>query len=410
MRLTDALRLSFGALMERKVRAILTILMVVIGASLVTALRGMTTGTYEYVVGQFGLLGANVIIVLPASSSFRMTETVRDRLAHIQGVVETIPFIQNLVLMEAHGESKQIPIIGIDQSKLSLIFPKIKVYQGKFVSYQDSTGILLGYSVAYPSGESKPSVSYGESVTIYYGSEENGGEILKKRSFRVKGILEYIGTSTFFIPIDRIASISLPAANSIFEKKGTYDGIFVVTEDQNLVDRVVEDIRRTYTTGLEIYSAKAIIQTAENVMSSIELMMSGVAAVSLIVAAVGILASLYTSVLERTKEIGLLKALGFKSRSVMSLFLGEAAIIGIIGGTVGNISGVFLAHGLSLIIGKLRERASTELFAIRYTPPIFTLETFILVWFFTVVLSILSGVYPAWRAAKLDPVEALRKE
>ena len=410
MRFADILRLSSGALLERKVRAALTILMVVIGASLVTALRGMTAGTYEYVVGQFGLLGANVVIVLPASGSFKMTETVRDRLAHVENVLEAVPFIQNLVLMEAHGESRQVPLIGIDQSKLSMIFPSIRVCQGKFISYQDSTGILLGYSVAYPSGESKPFASHGESVTIYYSCEEDGREVLKKRPFRVKGILDYVGTSTFFIPVDRMACISLPAANSLFERKGVYDGIFIVVEAQSLVDKVVEDIRRVYATSLEIYSAKTIIQTAENVMSSIELMMSGVAAVSLIVAAVGILASLYTSVLERTKEIGLLKALGFKSRSVMGLFLGEAAIVGLIGGTLGNTFGIVLAHILSLAIGKFREHAYTELFAIPYTPPIFKPETFIYVWIFTFVLSILSGVYPAWRAARLDPVEALRRE
>jgi len=410
MRFTDIIRLSSDALMERRVRAALTILMVVIGASLVTALRGMTAGTYRYVVGQFGLLGANVVIVLPASSSFRMTETVRDRLSHVESVLEAVPFIQNLVLMEAHGESRQVPIIGIDQSKLSLIFPSIRVCQGRLIGYQDSTGILLGYSVADPSGESRPFASYGESITIYYSGEEGGREVLKKRSFRVKGILEYVGTSTFFIPIDRMASISLPAANSLFERKGVYDGIFIVVEDQNLVDKVVEDIRRIYTTSLEIYSAKTIIQTAQNVMGSIELMMSGVAAVSLVVAAVGILASLYTSVLERTREIGLLKALGFKSRDVMSLFLGEAAIVGVIGGTIGNIFGVILAHVLSLAMGKFREHAYTELFAIPYTPPIFRPEIFIYVGIFTVVLSILSGAYPAWRAARLDPVEALRRE
>ncbi|MEM2122603.1 MAG: FtsX-like permease family protein [Candidatus Bathyarchaeia archaeon] len=410
MKFIDILRLSSGALMERKVRAALTILMVVIGASLVTALRGMTAGTYEYVVGQFGLLGANVVIVLPASSSFRVTETVRERLARVDNVVEAVPFIQNLVLMEAHGETRQVPIIGIDQSKLSMIFPSVKISQGRLVTSQDSTGILLGYSVAYPSGESKPFTSHGESVTIYYNIEEDDRNVLKRHSFRVKGILEYVGTSTFFIPIDRMASIPLTAANSLFEKKGVYDGIFLVVEDQNLVDEVVKDTRRIYTTSLEIYSAKTIIQTAENVMSSIELMMSGVAAVSLIVASIGILASLYTSVLERIKEIGLLKALGFRNRSVMGLFLGEAAIVGVIGGTIGNIFGVLLAHVLSLIIGKFREQAYTELFAIPYTPPIFKSETFIYVWIFTLVLSILSGVYPAWRAARLDPVEALRRE
>jgi putative ABC transport system permease protein len=140
------------------------------------------------------------------------------------------------------------------------------------------------------------------------------------------------------------------------------------------------------------------------------MMMSGVAVVSLLVAAVGILASLYTAVLERTKEIGLLKALGMKNRFLVTFFLNEALIIGLIGGAVGNIAGVGLAHILAILIAKSREASATELITLGYAPPIFTVDIFLTVLAFTVALSMVSGMYPAWRAAGLDPVVALRKE
>lgn len=411
MRLYDVFHLSFNAFKERKVRSALTILMVVIGASLVTALRGMTAGTYHYVVGQFSLLGANVIIVLPSSPGFKLTQGVRERIITRPGVVEAVPFIQQTVLASVGGESKRIFLIGIEQSKLPLIFPSLSLEEGALVPPHDSTGIILGNLIAYPTGKSKPFATYGSSVTISFVQQQPDGRVVQhKKTFRVRGVLNYIGSSALFIPVDRMASISLSAANALFERGGSYDGMFVVAESQDLVEKVVEDIRRLYTTNVEIYSSKTIIQTAQNIMGSIRMMMSGVAAVSLLVAAVGILASLYTAVLERTKEIGLLKALGMKNRSLVTLFLNEALIIGLIGGAVGNIGGVGLAHILAILIAKSREKTATEFITFGYTPPIFTIDMFLAVLAFSIALSLLSGIYPAWRAAKLDPVVALRKE
>jgi len=411
MRVMDVFQLSFNAFKERKVRSALTIIMVVIGASLVTALRGMTAGTYHYVVGQFSLLGANVIIVLPSSPGFKMTQGVKERVITCSGVVDAVPFIQQTVLASVGGESKRTFLVGIEQSKLPLIFPSLSLEEGELVPSHDSTGILLGNLIAYPTGESKPFATYGSSVTISYVQQQPDGRFVQhKKTFRVRGVLNYIGSSALFIPVDRMVSISLSAANTLFERGGAYDGMFLVAETQERVEKVVEEIRRLYPTNVEIYSSKTIIQTAQNIMGSIRMMMSGVAVVSLLVAAVGTLASLYTAVLERTKEIGLLKALGMKNRFLVTLFLNEALIIGLIGGAVGNIAGVGLAHILAILIAKSREASATELITLGYAPPIFTVDIFLTVLAFTVALSVVSGMYPAWRAAGLDPVVALRKE
>lgn len=411
MRVMDVFSLSFNAFRERKVRSALTILMVVIGASLVTALRGMTAGTYHYVVGQFSLLGANVIIVLPSSPGFKLTQGVKERVMTCPGVVEAVPFIQQTVMASVGGESKRIFLIGIEQSKLPLIFPTLSVEEGELVPLHDSTGILLGNLIAYPTGKSKPFATYGSSVTISFVQQQPDGRFVQhKKTFRVRGVLSYIGSSALFIPVDRMASISLSAANAIFDRGGSYDGMFVVAGGQDQVEKVVEEIRRLYTTSVEIYSSKTIIKTAQNIMGSIRVLMSGVAAVSLLVAAVGILASLYTAVLERTKEIGLLKALGMKNQFLMTLFLNEALITGLIGGAVGNVMGVGLAHILAILMAKMREASATELITLGYTPPLFTVDTFLTVLAFTLALSVVSGIYPAWRAARLDPVVALRKE
>jgi putative ABC transport system permease protein len=149
-------------------------------------------------------------------------------------------------------------------------------------------------------------------------------------------------------------------------------------------------------------------------MGAFSVFLGSVASVSLVVAAVGIFAGLYTSVMERTKEIGLLKSIGFKKRGILGVFLTEAALIGLIGGLVGDAVGVILGYGMAVIAGQVRSQVTAEMTAggtsISYVPPSFTLENFLFILAFSVAVSMLAGAYPAWRASRLDPVVALRKE
>jgi len=412
----DLIALSFGALRERKLRAALTVAMVVIGVGLITALNGMTTGMFQYMIGQFSTLGANVIIVQPSSSSFRMTEPVRMTLERLPNVKDAVLFIQQTAKIESGGKTKASIVIGIDQTKLPLIFPAIELDRGNFVPPHDSIGILLGNRVANPPDMSVPFARYGQSVTVEYSYLEGQKMMTAKRSFRVEGILAYVGTSAMFIPFDQMASISLAAANSLFKRGGGYDGLFVIANSQDLVEGIMNQIRNIYGTSVQTISSKSIIQIVQNVLSMFQLFMGGIAAVSLVVASVGILAGLYTSVMERTKEIGLLKALGFKNWMILMLFLNEAVLIGVIGGAIGNAVGVVLGYGMAVVAGQARggltQQIPTEqgLGTIGYIAPIFPLDAFVTVWLFSVALSMFAGVYPAWRASRLDPVVALRKE
>jgi len=414
MNLFDLIALSFGALKERKLRAVLTIAMVVIGAGLVTALNGMTTGMLQYMVGQFGTLGANVIIVQPSSSSFRMTEPVRMTLDRIPNVKDAVLFIQQTAKIQSGGKTKASVVIGIDQTMLPLIFPSIELDQGNFVPPHDSIGILLGNRVANPPDMSVPFAGYGQSVTIEYSYLEGQKMMTAKRSFRVEGILAYAGTSAMFIPFDQMASISLAAANSLFKRGGGYDAAFVIANSQDFVEDIIKQIRDIYGTSVQAISSKSIIEIVQNVLSMFQLFMGGIAAVSLVVASVGILAGLYTSVMERTREIGLLKALGFKNWMILMLFLNEAVLIGVIGGGIGNSVGVVLGYGMAILAGQARAGVTDQIQmgqgTIGYITPIFPIEGFVTVWLFSVALSIFAGVYPAWRASRLDPVVALRKE
>jgi len=429
MNLLDLFGLSFEALTERKVRAILTILMVVIGATLITGLIGLTSGMQEYIVNQFGALGANVVVVSPSRTSagltpFQLTEQTTKLFQSITGVEDAIPFIQQTGTVKSGGSSRSTFIVGVDQQKLPLIFPTISLVKGEFVPPQDSVNIILGNTLAYPPGNPTPFAEYNQALTITYTVFEGQTRTTSTRTFRVGGILAYMGTSGMFIPVDRMVMVSLSAANALFKKSGYYDGIFVVAIDQGQVDSIVSEINTITGGKVEVSSAKSIIQMIENIMGSIQLIMGSIAAVSLIVASVGIFTALYTSVMERTREIGVLKALGFKKWMIIGIFLNEAVLIGMIGGVVGDVAGMGLAYVLQSLLGGLGGGMRGGGMRMPGMPemgmggtamqgsitPVFTPETLIFVWGFCAALSILAGIYPAWRAAKLDPVVALRKE
>jgi putative ABC transport system permease protein len=134
--------------------------------------------------------------------------------------------------------------------------------------------------------------------------------------------------------------------------------------------------------------------------------------VSLLVASVGIVTTLQTSMMERIREIGLLKALGFNKRLILSLFLSEAMIIGIFGGSIGIFLGMGLSHGMVVLLGRSLQFGSmpgTRGFTLSLVPS-FDPSNLLFTWILCVVLSMISGFYPSWRASQLDPVVALRHE
>jgi putative ABC transport system permease protein len=400
---------------ERKLRAILTIAMVMIGAGLMTALNGMTTGMYQYIGAQFGTLGANVVIVMPGmESNARITEQTAAVIRKIVGVKTAAPYIQQLATAESMGDSAAVLVTGSDQRYLYEVFPTLEVEEGTLVSPQDSIGVVLGHSVAYPPDKPRPFARVGGVVTISFTTVEGTRQQTIRRSFVVRGILAEMGTSGMFIPVDRMVFMSLPAATNLFHAAGDYSGINVIAKSPDEAEQVAEEIRRLYGRSFEIYTSKTLIQLIQNILGAFSLFLGSVASVSMIVASVGIFAGLYTSVMERTKEIGLLKAVGLKKRGILGVFLGEATLIGLIGGTLGIAVGVILGYGMAVVAGQVRGEVTGQFTgvggALSYIPPYFTPEIFVTNLVFAITISMIAGAYPAWRASKLDPVVALRKE
>lgn len=388
--------LSYEALKERRLRATLTILMVVIGGSLIVAVNGISTGTVTYVNQVFSTMGANLLIVTPRGTDFHMDDQVIKEFSRFSGVTDVVPFIQEVSFISSRSESQSIVVVGVDQSKLNLVFPTISVQTGDTVATSDNIGILLGNQIVYSSKEAEPWTSLSQTVKIGYTSSEDGRQVVEQKAYTVRGVLNFLGSG--IIPVDEMGFISISSAKTFLNRHGDYDGVYVITRSSDLNDAVRDDLTANY--NVNIISPKTIADTIAKISNAISIFVDNIAAVSLLVAAVGIITTLWTSMMERIREIGILKAIGFNNQLILRLFLNEALIIGVLGGGLGLILGVGLAYAMVQFF-------SGDFSAVN---PIFTPQTFILTWILCIGLSVMSGFYPAWRASRMDPVVALRHE
>jgi putative ABC transport system permease protein len=241
----------------------------------------------------------------------------------------------------------------------------------------------------------------GETVTLQFSYVEDTAQgqktQTKTRVFQVKGILSAVGSTG----VDSSAFITTSAANALFNKGGHYSGIYVITKDPNLNDQVEARIKKIYANNIGVISPKSLAATIQQLLGGFTGFISSVGAISLLVGAIGIVTTLYTSVMERTREIGLLKALGFRNEVIMLIFLSESALIGVLGGILGILGGIGGAQVLAQLFAFGPESS---------IKPVILPSDVLTVFGLSILLSIGAGLYPAWRAASLDPIVALRKE
>ncbi len=379
-----------------------------------TSINGLTGGTSNLMNEQFATFGANLLMISSGGNGFggprgsTVEIPLNDRtvgtLEGIRHVDKVIPYVQGGITLKKGKNERSVAVTGLDQSDFTYLVPTAELLDGRYISSTDSLGIVLTYNIAF-NEEGEQQLKVGQTVILEVSTvEESGGTQsieAETKSFQVKGILDEIGNMQFGGGV----YLSLPAAVALLDKGSEYDGIYLITEDSIYNEEVEEDIRDIYGDSLSVFSPEAIAESIGEVMGTFTLFISSIAFISLIVGAVGIITTLYTSVIERTREVGLLKSIGFSNRMVLLSFLIESMLIGAIGGVLGVIVGIGGAYILGgvLAFGPGRGGAGSII-------PVFQYTTLIYIWLISFGLSIFAGIYPAWRASKLSPLEALRKE
>lgn len=410
--------LSFQALKERKIRSLLTILMVMAGTSLLVAVNGVGAGFTEFFNKQFSNLAPNILFVTSgqeqgsstvgsteggggggsAGSKITLNAAVINRIDSLSFIEEVIPSYQSQVLVKSRGEEKTNAALSIDPNKLFVIAPTLDLQEGSQIKQNDPSAIVIAENIAKPPGEDNPFVTLGETIELEYSfiDDTTGEQDTISKNFLVTAIMESTGNPT----IDNAAVINLDAGDSLFQKSGKYDSLFVVASSNELVDVVESEIKKLYGNDIGVTTVKAILKTIEQFTGGITSFLLSIAIISLIVGAVGIITTLYTSVVERIREIGTLKAIGAQSSNILTMFVFEALLIGMLGASLGLIGGV--GGGYALSQATPRNEGDPPLI------PLFFMSDMITVWIISVVLSVIAGLLPAWKASKVSPIEALR--
>lgn len=398
--ITEILKLSIQSLMRNKSRSLLTMLGIIIGVSAVILLVSIGQGLQTYITQQFESLGANVVMVMPgkfgdggglvnaAHSVFisKLSLADVDKIARLGGVIGYVgASIESTANVSYAGKSKYTTIGGFSYAYLKMM--NLSAKTGSVYSDSDDRAskdvVVLGMTLAPKLFGSMNPV--GKSVTI-------GGQ-----KFRVIGVLNKFGTSGFGVDTNEFAIMPLTTAQKLMGTK-TVQSIGVQAKDKNSVPTVISMVKRELGKRLKddefsVLDSSNLLETVNQVLGTVTVALGGIAAISLLVGGVGIMNIMLVSVTERTREIGLRKAVGAKPIDILYQFLIEAVVLSLGGGIIGVILGSLGAFAMSSFI-------ETTV----------TWWSILLSFGVSALVGIVFGVAPAARASKLNPIEALKYE
>ncbi len=446
MKIFDLVRLILGNLSRRKARVALTAIGVVIGTAAVVILVSLAIGLQKNANEQlYGIGDLTQIQVMPAYEMMEgggggmvvqvgggggkegqpqparlLTNSALDELRAIPGVESVIPreYLMTGVLIKYQKMEGGSGIIGVDALDLASL--RLEATEGGTELGRGT--VVIGAMVANnfydprqrPGQEPPPPPQlYGQQIQLVISKYDlQGNEIRKNLSVRVTGVLkETRGESdwTIYFPLDQIKSLNEWAqGRRINYNKEGYSQLIVKVQD---VEQVLDISDQITQMGFQAFTPQSFVQGINNFYVILQFIFGGVGAIALLVAAIGIANTMAMSILERTREIGLMKAVGATNRDVLAIFLGEAAGIGFIGGLGGVIIGWLAGQGINVIAlvylaNQAGQQGGMPPSIAVYTPvwlPVFAL-------IFSTIIGMISGLYPALRAATMIPVLALKYE
>ena len=425
MNAKDIFWLGYNDLGEKKVRTALTVIMVMIGVASIIALTSLTAGIGASIQTSLSALGPTSIIVSSVrSSGFTYYDTAL--LSTFPNVSTVIPILQGSGTVVAGSENVSATIEGISPEDLgTLLGENVSIYQGSMYPDTASPDALFSKSLAFPaSSGGKQSIFTGTPVTLKLQEGRNSGSTLVSAS----GIINV--ASSPLVPADLVV-MSLPAAQLLLHTD-SFNVIMVKAKNESSVTPLSNLISQVYGDNARILNVQQIAATASSIIGAITTLFAIVAGISLMVAAIGIMNVMLMAVMERTREIGIMKSVGFKSRDVLSIFIVQAMLIGLVGG----IMGIMVGAGVSYLLagaasaphpvsnssgaagsasfrsgggfgGGSSSASGSPSGSFSFTPLI-TPTAIAEALFAAVAVSVIAGIYPAWRASRMQPIDALR--
>jgi len=430
MKTIDIFGYSFSAIKLRKLRAALTTLGVVIGIAAIVALLSITQGLQATLTHQLNQgLSANTLIVTPGSSGvlggagssggfgggvttdnsgFSLYVNYTSEIDALSpDIVSSVAVISRTGYIHTDSLNRSVTIYGVDFNQYQQIYDTTFVAASGIIPVSPSdTDTIVGTRVNQPGQNGTVFFGTGDSINIVWTNATVLPPVNETFTANVTGVLGKIGGFGIGGPSDTGVYIPISKAQSFFGTNQCDEIIVTLkSSDNTTVSTVSKLITDHFSNQVSVISATAVLSLLTSIFSILQLFLGGIAAISLLVAGIGIMNIMIVSLIERTREIGILKALGMKSRTVLTIFLGESVIIGLIGAVVGIVLGWILANITARVLGSGLFGGGG--FTIT---PLLTPEVFVGALGFGVGVSVIFALYPAWRASKLKPVEALRYE
>jgi putative ABC transport system permease protein len=428
MKVSDVFSYAFGAIRLRKLRAGLTTLGVVIGIAAIVALLSITQGLQVTIAEQLQTgFATNTLIVstgrgfavgpnamTAAGSDFNLLVNYTQITDEINSVVVSVAVIQKVCYVKSGVKEFMFTVVGVDFARYADVYSSTFVAESGEIPLAPENGtIVVGNKVSDPWDNGTIFSDVDDAVEIIWTNASMLPPKNETYTGYVAGVLAEIGG--FGIgPSDYNVYIPISEAQKFF---GTDECNSIIVQlendDEATIESVSDAIDEAFSGQVSVTSSTAVLDTISSIFSTVELFLAGIAAISLVVAGIGIMNIMIVSLMERTREIGILKALGMKSRTVLSIFLSEAVIVGLIGAVFGTVTGWVLANVVARVFsrGGVMQAGNQAAAAGGMTiTPILTVTLFLGALAFGLTVSVAFALYPAWRASKLKPVEALRYE
>ncbi len=391
----EAAGYAYTNVKTQRTRSLLTMLGVIIGVAAIIALVSLSQGLENAIVEQFSKMGINSIRIAPANLNgppagdrgFNVSD------AEFIASVKSVDYVNQLLMqfssVKYQGEEEFMMINGYDTelSGKGFLDADIKIEEGRFFISGEKGSVILGDNVARD--------LYRKDIFVGNNIEIQG------KKFKVIAIFENTGT-----PVDDNVYIPIDVARELFNKTDFVNAMVVKLKPGFTQNEVVPDLERKLERRLgegnfDIFTPDQILRQLNTILGIVQAVLGGIAAIALIVGGIGIMNSMFTAVLERTREIGVMKAVGARNADILHIFLVESGIIGSTGGAIGIAIGFGIAKSIELVARIM----GFSLLSVRLDP-VLVIGALL----FSFVIGMVSGALPAYRAARLKPVDALRYE